>query len=226
MPAPATSGDSATGFFSTGQIEEPRIADAIARDAEVFPPGGGALRFIQCASANGWRYYDLGDGTVLDCNTGKIWLQDASCLGTDTWDGTGGTSIFTKVADLNSGMEFSCSGYTAGTYTDWQVPTISDLCSAGNFVQTCPAGNASDSLIDSSVSGQPKVVNAKGDAGWTTNGDAFVGVQSSSYWSATEFDAVNAWRVNLFDGNVGNGFKGFNFFVWPVRVIAGGLPPG
>ena len=31
----ATSGDSATDFFSTGQIEEPRIADAIARDREV-----------------------------------------------------------------------------------------------------------------------------------------------------------------------------------------------
>jgi len=211
------SGDSATSFFSTGQIEEPRIADEIARDAEVFPPGGGALRLIQCASANGWRYYDLGDGTVLDCNTGKMWLKDASCLGLDHWTDTGdGTTIFTKVADLNSGTQFSCSGYTAGAYTDWEVPTISELCSAGAISQICPAGNASDSLIDSSVSGSPKVVNAKGDAKWS-EGDAFVGVPSAAYWSATESDASNAWTVFLGGGNVFTSLKVNQGRIWPVR---------
>jgi len=56
----------------------------------------------------------------LDCNTEKIWLKDASCIRFGLrWDETGGTSIFTKVADLNGGTEFNCAGYTPGTYTDW-----------------------------------------------------------------------------------------------------------
>jgi hypothetical protein len=70
----AASGDSATGFFATGQIEEPRIADEIARDAEVFTAA-------DLCWALTWRYVDLSDGTILDCNTGKQWLKDAGCLG-------------------------------------------------------------------------------------------------------------------------------------------------
>ena len=77
---------------------------------------------------------------------------------------------------------------------------------------------ASQGLVDVSVSGNPKVANGKGDARWTP-GNVFVGVQSSSYWSATEHSAGAAWGVGLNGGNVFFGTKFFNSpFVWPVRV--------
>ena len=155
---------------------------------------------------------------MLDCNTGKMWLKDASCLGPWPYEDGGNPNIFEMVTDLNNGTDFGCADYTAGTYTDWEVPTISELCSAGASVQPCPAGNASDSLVDSSVPGSPKVVNAQGDAGWTTDGDAFVGVQSGNYWSATEINTGSAWNVDLGNGDVNSTLKGFFLYVWLVRV--------
>jgi len=201
----------------TGTVAEARIANEIVRTAELLPGGGsGILRLIQCASNNGWRYWNLADGTVLDCNTGLIWLKDASCAelaGTDT-EGRGVWSTAqAAAAALSSGTCGLTDGSVAG---DWHQPTISELCSAGPIAQICPAGNASDSLVDSTVSGGPKVVNADGTAKWS-EGDAFVGVQSSPYWSATELGS-NAWFVFLGDGNVGTDFKGDpDVYVWPVR---------
>ncbi|MGH2626119.1 MAG: DUF1566 domain-containing protein, partial [Anaerolineales bacterium] len=65
---------------------------------------------------------------------------------------------------------------------------------------------APNSLIDSSA-GPPTVAT----------GHPFVGVQSTFYWSATEFDADDAWAVNLFNGFVLVGTKDANLVVWPVR---------
>jgi hypothetical protein len=99
--------------------------------------------------------------------------------------------------------------------TDWRQPTISELCSAGAIVQVCPSGNASDSLIDSSLSA-PFVSNAAGTGLWS-EGDPFVGVQSGIYWSATEFAANFAWYVNLGDGFVDGTSEVNSNYVWPVR---------
>lgn len=165
------------------------------------------------------RFLDLGNGTVLDCNTGKIWLKNATCLGTGTWDSSAGPgSVQAKVADLNSGTDFSCSGYTPGTYTDWEVPKMTDLC--GMWDGTCSGTScctASKGIIDTSFPG-PTVPNAAGDGQWSPD-DAFVGVQAGIYWSATEFgDAINAWYANLHDGEANFWDKSAQFFrVWPVR---------
>ena len=81
------------------------------------------------ATCLGRRWLDQGNGTVLDCNTRMIWLKDANCLGQAPWTPPGvlfPTTVFTKVEELNSGTDFGCSGYTAGTYADWEVPTISE----------------------------------------------------------------------------------------------------
>ena len=204
---------------TTGTVAEARIADEITRDSELLPGGGpGVLRLLQCATV-GWRYWDLGDGTVWDCNTGLVWLKDATCLGTGTWSPvTAGGSVQKKVADLNGGTDFGCTDYVAGSYTDWRVPEVSALCSAGAIVQTCPADNAPDSLINSSVSGSPKIVNAEGNEAWS-EGDAFVGVSSagdSYYWSDTSGGA-GAFYVFLYNGSVSTSLASAPANVWPVR---------
>ena len=46
----------------------------------------------------------------------------------------------------------------------------------------------------------------------------FVGVELSSYWSATEAGSSSAWSVSPFVPYVNNDFeKGGNLYVWPVR---------
>lgn len=170
------------------------------------------------AGCLGRRWLDQGNGTVLDCNTRKIWLKDANCLGKAPWTQPGGIfteTIFIKVNGLNAGTDFGCADYAAGTYDDWRVPTISELCSAGGIIQDCPVANYATSLVDNRF-GSPHVSNADGDGVWT-EGDAFVRVQDSVYWSATEVDASSAWCVDLDTGAVDGVDKTFTTEVWPVR---------
>lgn len=160
----------------------------------------------------GRRYFDRGDGTVRDCNTGKIWLRDASCLGVGTWDDTvpfDPGSAQAKIADLNdtaTGVDFGCTDYTDGTYTDWVLPDMEDLCGLWNG--TCAGTDccdASQGIVDTTVLGSPKVANGKGDSAWTP-GNTFVGIKSvPSYYSANAFEAnpdTHAWAAFLNDGNV------------------------
>jgi len=73
---------------------------------------------------------------------------------------------------------------------------------------------ASQGIVDTGFA-SPTIANAAGDGQWMAE-DAFVGVQSSVYWSATELGG-NAWFVFLGDGNVGTDFKGDpDVYVWPV----------
>ena len=189
-------------------------------DAALASGSTGLAAVLLCDGVpGGWRYFDLGDGTVLDCNTRKIWLKDAGCLGVDTWSATGdGATIFTKVADLNSGTDFNCSGYTAGTYSDWEVPLMESMC--GQWHGSCLNGSPdccteSQGIVDTSFS-DPVVANAEGTAQWS-EGDAFVGVQSNFYWSATEYDASDAFGVDLENGAAWRVFKEVERWVWPVR---------
>ncbi len=189
-------------------------------DAALASGSTGLAAVLLCDGVpGGWRYFDLGDGTVLDCNTRKIWLKDAGCLGFDTWGDTGdGATIFTKVADLNSGTDFNCSGYTAGTYSDWEVPAMTSMC--GQWHGSCHDGRTdccteSQGIVDTSFS-DPVVANAEGTAQWS-EGDAFVGVQSNFYWSTNEDDASHAFGVDLDDGAAWRVFKEVERWVWPVR---------
>jgi hypothetical protein len=172
----------------------------------------------QCA-ALGLRHFDQGDGTVLDCNTGLIWLKDANCL-EGSWTDSGVSGTFGTTLFFNLGVvEYSCTDYSKGTYSDWRVPTIGEFCSQDAPTPTegvCPASAAPTSLVDTSVAGGPKVVNAHGDGPWS-EGDAFVGVQNASYWSATEADTNNAWVVAFNSGLVTTAEKVNPGNIWLVR---------
>ena len=142
------------------------------------------------------RFTDNTDGTVTDTLTGLIWLKDAACMGSGTW-----SDALTQVGSLNSGANFHCGNYTAGTFSDWRLPNVREMQSLVHYGFFNPA------VPDTAGTGQ-----------WL-EGDPFTGVQSSFYWSSTTFANYSdvAWRVNLYYGRVDDGGKAGTFYVWPVR---------
>jgi hypothetical protein len=133
------------------------------------------------------RFRDNGNGTVRDNLTGLIWLKDALCVSLVI----GLDNALAAVDDLNAGRDFSCAGYTAGTFADWRLPNVKELQSLIDF------GHANPALAQ---------------------GHPFSGVQGSQYWSSTaspdspEF----AMGVVLSDGTTRD-LLNFQAFVWPVR---------
>jgi hypothetical protein len=143
------------------------------------------------------RFTDNGDGTVTDNLTGLIWLKDANCPGeTKTWQ----QALDWVENPLNSGGT-ACSDYAAGTFTDWRLPNLREL----------------QSLVAYGYYG-PALPNTAG-TGQLVEGDPFTGVQSLFYWSSTtDVHSTNeAWGVHMVKGEVNDGFKFLDVYVWPVR---------
>ena len=162
---------------------------------------------------NGGRYevngYLVSDGTVTDCRTGLIWLQDANCkdnLGLPGIDKLFGYldwyDAMTWVAALGSGH----CGLTDGSSTgDWRLPTKTEWMAMNAYAKGRYRNLA--------------LTNAAGTAQWTMAGDAFNNVQSSFYWSSTTDATITAqaWGGDMYDGYVFGNYKSVNYFVWPVR---------
>ena len=195
---------------------------AVAGDSSLQVNGSSVVTVATLAGAlcstTELRFLDQGDGTVLDCNTGNIWLKDTCCFGELPYDDGVNPNIFTKLAELNAGLDLGCNDYQPGTHSDWQIPDIADYCSAGAVVQTCPAANAGDSLVDSTL--DPALPNAAGD-GPVALDDAFAPLPITSNlvdtWSANSVFGTSAWYVAFKGGNVN--FQGQQLIgcVVPVR---------
>ena len=73
-----------------------------------------------------------------------------------------------------------------------RLPTIKELLSLIDYSQCCPA--------------LPK-------------GHPFGGVLPSFYWSATTSanNTDHAWYINIYYGDVYNGTKSYDYYVWPVK---------
>ena len=153
---------------------------------------------IKTGCPSDWRFCDLGDGTVLDMDTGLIWLKDANCFGYMDWD-----DAMAVAAGLEDGECGLTDGSAAG---DWRLPTKEEW-------EAFVAGVYPNNLYTN-----PDLCNAAGTGQWS-EGDAFTGVQSYHYWSSTEYaaDPGGAWRVHMREGRVGTNGKGSSFYVWPVR---------
>jgi Protein of unknown function (DUF1566) len=140
------------------------------------------------------RFTDHGNGTVTDNLTGLIWLKNANCFGTQ--------SLANALQAANTLANGSCGlsdGSVAGT---WRLPNVKELQSLIHFGFTGPA-----------------LSSAAGTGHWA-EGNAFSGVQSTRYWSSTEYlGRPTAWFVSLDDGFTFDASVTDNThnYVWPVR---------
>ncbi len=170
---------------------------------------GTAANAADCNS--GGRYevngYLVNDGTVTDCRTGLIWLQDADCkdnLGLPDIDKSNGWlnwyDAMKWVRALHDGHCGLLDGSIAG---DWRLPTRTEWMAMVAY--------AKNRFV-------PSLTNAAGDAAWTTNGDAFDNVQPDHYWSSMSDTPTTAWIVYMFNGTVSSGVKAASRRVWPVRA--------
>jgi hypothetical protein len=148
------------------------------------------------------RFRDMGDGTIRDNRTGLIWLKNAVCMGRCNW-----MEAHSRAAELADGR----CGLTDGSQMyEWRLPTLSEW-----YEFFTPYG-VSGSYKD------PALVNRVGNDQWQP-GDAFHGVQSDNYWSASRawwdgninHDGFGA--AHLGNGTLGNYPNEYQLLVWAVR---------
>ena len=151
------------------------------------------LGLLDGSGAGGNRFVDLGNGTVRDTSTGLIWLKNTNCFGTKAWQDAMDTAA--SLADGQCGLT---DGSVAG---DWRLPT----------------GEEWGALLDTNYH-SPALSNAAGTGQWS-EGDAFINVQSSYYWSSTTSEAHTdyAWYAFMQSGQVRIRTKTYSLYVWPVR---------
>ncbi len=213
------------GAADTPSSRTPRMPAAADADLQVdgspvvtVATLGGAL-----CGATKLRYLDQGDGTVLDCNTGLIWLKDADCLNQWAYDHPSEPTIFDKIVEFNNGDDFGCADYTPGTHADWRIPRMEEFC--GQWDGSC-SGTAccdgSHGIIDAAYSGWPSlpfpwaIANARGDAPWDQD-DAFFIQDRGERWAIEAATPGWAWEVSLDSGRVNASLVDSGYGLWPVR---------
>lgn len=164
------------------------------------------------AAATSCRYMDNGDGTVHDLDTGLVWEQKNTAVGSGTdltnphdvdnrysWSSGGNNQNGTAFADflyrLNGGSSLdgaATDGCFAG-HCDWRLPTIEEL--RGILLSDCGSAHP---CIDAT----------------------FGPTQNDAYWSTTTWssDADNAFAVFFMWGNAGVNGKTSGMFVRAVRA--------
>jgi hypothetical protein len=148
------------------------------------------------------RFIDNGDGTVTDNLTGLIWLKDASCPILGNW-----TTVVAWANKLHDGCsdcggtDNDCGLGDGSAAGDWRLPQMQELYSLIHF-----------GFYD------PAVPNTAGTGQWT-EGNPFIDVESSHYWSSTTSAGFSdyIWIVNLKTGVVGTSAKTGPRNVWAVR---------
>ena len=142
------------------------------------------------------RFTDNLDGTVRDNLTGLIWLKNANCFESRTWD-----EALSACNDLAHGSCGLTDGSLAGI---WRLPNRLELLRLLNLEYFDPA-----------------LSNTEGTGQWS-EGDIFNNVDNIAiYWSSTTFYfqlvSDDAWTVNVRLGNVPVHSKSDDYYVWCVR---------
>jgi len=141
-----------------------------------------ANEFIHGCCSQGVRFTDMNDGTVRDNDTGLIWLKDAEAFGKMNW-----FDAVNAVADLSSGEKGLTDGSVDG---DWRLPSNDEW----------EALMCRDFYVQEDVNfNRPALVNAAGDAQWT-DGDLFLRVHTTYYWSSNEYEPGYAWHAYMGNG--------------------------
>jgi uncharacterized coiled-coil protein SlyX len=138
-----------------------------------------------------YRYTDNNDGTVTDNRTGLIWLKNANCFERQWWN-----TAKNKVAKLASGQCGLRDNSRAG---EWRLPTKEEW----------------EAMMDYRYR-KLALSNAIGTGQWK-EGDAFLGVQFSKYWSSSLRDKSSAWYADIYNGHIKFSNIDTKKQVWPVR---------
>jgi hypothetical protein len=161
------------------------------------------------------RFYDYGNGTVIDYFTELVWLKNANCT-----DNVGGVSKASGLLNWTDAMKWD-SGLATGVCGlsdvsqagDWRVPTIDELKSLFCWPGT-PAWLYNG--CDGSNTYNP---NGAYPFDWLKS-QGFMSVQPYGYWSSSASPSYpdNIFGVDMFYGSVFIDYKSTNYYVWPVRV--------
>jgi hypothetical protein len=181
----------------------------------------GTCGYSDADCITGSRYQAIGDGTVQDCQTGLIWLQNANCSApltplngiTNSGTGLAWKDAMKWVAGLygdGSGGPNICSLTDGSAAGDWRLPTKAEWMAMVAYAKYTHSPAFTD----------PALTNDAGTAQWGVSGtSSFTNVQSDTYWSSTT-DASHttaAWDVSMWGGDVDSSYKTSSNNVWPVR---------
>ena len=144
--------------------------------------GRDDCRFIEPATT---RFNNNGNGTVTDTETGLMWTKSADLFGD--------TLLYHQALDYIAGM--NGGQYTNFGYSDWRLPSLSEL----------------RSLID-----YTKLTNHGHKLPW---GHPFKNIQSLNFNSKSSylFTADFSWFVSLYCRAIGHNVPSCYGYVWPVR---------
>jgi hypothetical protein len=169
----------------------------------------GTCGYSDADCITGAKYQAIGDGTVQDCQTGLIWLQNAKC--TDTSNSIANPDGYLTwydamewVAGLHDGLCGLSDGSSAG---DWRLPTKTEWMAMVAYAYKTKGYS------------NPVLTNDEGTGQWGTGTSSFTNVQSNLYWSATTnaFNTDFAWDVFMLNGYMSCDYKAASLSVWPVR---------
>ena len=139
------------------------------------------------------RFTDNGDGTIRDNLTDLLWLKDANCANTISWDPeiTGdGTMTWQQGLDFVNGVNdgthdiSTCASYTA-SYTNWRMPNLLEIRS---FVDFSAFKNTGDAINSNNFP--------------LTPGHPFVNLPDDDYWTSTTH-GIKRDYARTFDTNTG-----------------------
>jgi len=157
--------------------------------------GAGSVRGVAIPPTYTYTNYSDGRFTiwntnqdvVVDNDSGLMWTRDANVGGTMDW-----ANAITY-----------CSNLTHATYSDWRLPSMTELSRDGTY-------GATNGLLDEYPSANEPALPL---------GHPFTSIQSSYYWSSTTFAGSTdvAWFVFLPVGYVFFITKVTAYYVWPCR---------
>ena len=142
-------------------------------------------------------------GMVYDDVNNITWAADANLAQTSGYDADGSMTWWDAVAWADQ--------LTLGGYTDWSLPTT--VPAVTGFNQT---GSQMGDLFYNQLGGVSSTSIATTHNG---NYNLFTNVQSSVYWSGSEYapDPFYAWAFDTVNGIQGYGFKLNQYYAWAVR---------
>jgi hypothetical protein len=186
------------GYYDTvGDFNVYALVDAMSEvdesieDNNVYGPYGihVAKGCVGALSTLG-RWCWSGNGTVLDMRTGLVWLEDASCMGSMTWD----DALRLPPTTLQEGLCSRPILIDGSALGDWRLPSFRELI-------TITRDDWDEYIRNTSIY-------------------FFSNVQPGEYWtrSLTGSLAGDAFTVEMATGHLISGYTETEVnYVWPVR---------